>query len=50
MQAYLVHQYRERNERKTEICEGPITGSDDKDEKMVKDETKSDFALNKQMS
>ena len=49
---YLVHQYRERNERKTEICEKAITErNDDKDEEsiqltgMVKDETKSDFAL-----
>ena len=49
----LVHQYRGRNERKTEICEEPITErNDDKDEyiqltKMVKDKTKSDFALTK---
>ena len=50
--AYLVHQYRERNGRKTEICEKPITKrNDDKDEEfiqltgMVKDEKKSDFAL-----
>ena len=54
---HLVHQYRERNEMKTEICEEPITErSDDKDEEfiqltgMVKDETKSDFALTKKMS
>ena len=51
---HLVHQYRERNERKTEICEEPITErNDDKDEEfiqlteMVKDKTKSDFALTK---
>ena len=48
---HLVHQYRERNERKTVLCEETI--SDNKDEEfiqltgMVKDETKSDFALTK---
>ena len=47
---HLVHQYRERNERKTEICE---ERSDDKDEEfiqltgMVKDVAKSDVALAK---
>ena len=50
----LVHKYRERNERKTEVCEETITErNDDKDyefiqlTKMVKDKTKSDFALTK---
>ena len=33
---HLVHQYRERNERKTEICEEPITErNDDKDEEFI---------------
>ena len=49
---YLVHHAKEKNEKKTKICEELITErSDDKDEEfiqltvMVKDETKLDFAL-----
>ena len=49
---YLVHHAKEKNEKKTKICEELITErSDDKDEEfiqltvIVKDETKLDFAL-----
>ena len=51
---HLVHQYSKRNERETKICEETITErNNDKDEEfiqfteMVKDKTKSDFALTK---
>ena len=51
---HVVHQYKEKDERKTEICEEPITGRrDDKYEEfmqltaMVKNKTKLDFASSK---